>query len=401
MTSPSPGKDDSLWRDLAASVVQQVADRVRSAQSGNRRSTPDHEPPRHGSHDRAPGSGFEPDHRSHSARQESERSAGAPAPPGSIGSELKRLMINGIRATSDSLGEYQAARDRRQAERDRRESEREQRRLQAPMRQARSRSKASKVAAVALGTFTVGLAAGSVAAAIEPDVPAAVVGGAVSVAAGAGTVSLTRRSRRYAATANEHARALGLTEAAAIDLPGGDASALVLPPLSSLAHDPVLRLISQRQALAELLPHIDDVAPELAPLARQSERSLAEYAERVVRLERARSAAAATSLDAPLARAVAQLEEGVQAHQKLVEAAATVLAELESAEYGAQPHEQIGEAADRLQALAEGLRQVRNDIPVTNAQPSSMPPITDPHTAPARPAPRRARKAHRRPDAAG
>ena len=386
MTSGRSGKDDNLWRDLAATVVQQVADRVRSAHDAARSNPNPHPSP-------APDSA------------ETTRSSGpgrrpfpAPSTPwshtSSVGGELKRLMADGIRATADSISEYQADRERRAAERERK-------RLEAPMRKAQSRSRANKAGAVGMGVLALGMLSGTVNSAAESDAPAAVPAGVVTVGFGAGAVVLTRRGMKYSQIADEEARRLGASSAAAVSIQGPSAYSVPLPPQSSLAYDPTRRLLAQKKALAELLPEIAQLAPELAPLARESESTLAAYAERITKLERAQAASnGSSSLDAPLARAVAQYEEGVDAHQKLVEAAATVMAELTSTGIGDPAHHSIDAAADRLQGLAEGLRQVRNDIPMGTSDSVWNPPSAPPSPTRVHPAPRPGGKPNRRRDLA-
>lgn len=358
MTSGRSGKNENLWRDLAATLVQQVADRVRAA---NDAAQTHHDPPL-------------PHHREQSHRWEQPPPPQRPAAGSmaSLGNELNRLVTNGIRATADSLGDYRQGRERRAAEQERK-------RLEAPMRAAQKRSRANKAGAIATGVLAVGGLIGTVDSAAAESVPDAVSTGVVTVGLGAGAYALTRRSQKYQRVADLEARRLGAASASAVSIGGASAYSVPLPPQTSVAYDATQRLLAQRKALSELLPEIEQLAPELAPLARESETMLSAYAERIIKLERARAVANGTdALDAPLARALAQYEEGVQAHQKLVEAAATVMAELTGDRIDDTTHQSINAAADRLQGLAEGLRQVRFDMPIDPADTSWAHPTPTP-----------------------
>lgn len=372
MTSGRSGKDN-LWRDLAATVVQQVADRVRDANETAR-----------------------------SYRDAQRRAADGQVgdPPDSagvslggsmaaLGGELKKLVSEGVRATAGQAGGIRQSLDRAVAERERK-------RLEAPMRKAQGLSRANKAGAITMGVFALGALGATASLAVDNDAPAAIPTGVATVGLGAGAAVLNRRGNHYQQVADSEARRLGAASAAAVSLRGASAYSVPLPPQSSLAYDPTRRLMAQKKALAELLPEIEQLAPELAPLARESESTLAAYADRIIKLERAQAAAnGAPSLDAALARAVAQYEEGVDAHQKLVEAAATVMAELSSGGIGEPTHRSMDAAADRLQGLAEGLRQVRYDIPIGDAEPRWAPQQPGPAAA-QQPAPRPARKPNRR-----
>lgn len=263
------------------------------------------------------------------------------------------------------------------------------------MRKAQQRSRANRVGVVGLGVLAIGGIGGTVNLAVEGEAPAAVPTAVVTVGLGAGAVAFNRRGKKYQELADEEARRLGAASAVAVSLHGASAYSVSLPPQSSLAYEPTRRLVAQKQSLAELLPDIEQLAPELAPLARESESTLAAYAERIIKLERAQAAANGTSsLDAALARAVAQYEDGVDAHQKLVEAAATVMAELTSTGIADPAHHSIDGAADRLQGLAEGLRQVRFDIPMGDSA-STWPPLEQPSARTSPPVPRPSPKRNR------
>ena len=342
MTTGQPGGGRNLWRDVASVVVEQVADRIRSSNDATRaKSDPSIPRPQ---------------------TPPTPMAAPAPQPP-RIGAELKRLVAQGLAASNDTVAEFQ--------------SERERRRAEAPMRKAQSQAATAKAGAIGLGAIGVVMLAGGVSGiAMEAPVQA-VPQMVVSVGAGAGAVALNRRGRERQAIADDYARRLGASSASAVSIHGVSAYTVPLPNASSLAYEPTRRFVAQKAALAELLPDVEGVAPELRPLARKSEETLAAYAERIVKLERAQAAAAGSStLDAPLARAVAQYEEGVEAHQKLVEAAATVMAELVTPHVPDPAHDAIADAADRLRGLADGLREVRYDIPIDRPAAPATPPST-------------------------
>lgn len=368
--TPGPPGGGNLWRDIAAVVVQQVADRVRESQDAARSSMDPSLP------------------RPPAAKPAVTRPlAPPPLSTGTLGRDLKDLVVSGIRATSDTINEYQ--------------TEKERRRIEAPMRRAQSRAATAKAGALGMGAVAVVMLAGGAGGIVMEDPALAVPPIVMSVGAGAGAVVLNRRGKELQAEADAQARRLGAASASAISIHGASAYTLPLPSQSSMAYEPTRRLVAQKAALAELLPDVEGIAPELRPLAEESEKTLSAYAERIVKLERAQAAAAgSTALDAPLARAVAQYEEGVGAHQKLVEAAATVMAELVTPHVPDPAHDSITEAADRLQGLAEGLRQVRHDIPVEPALPIDRPDPAGSTAAPKPGAPRPARRRDRRRDLA-
>lgn len=376
MTAGRPGGGSKLWRDLAASVVQDVADRVRASASTAEAQVRERMDP-------------SVPHREHPPPAPSPTTP-PPRPP-ALGRELKHLVAQGLRATNDSITDYQ--------------SERERRRVEAPMRRAQGRATASKAGAAGMGVLAVTLLAGG-AGSIAMDMPEYAVPPLVMTAgAGAGAVALNRRGRRFQDEADRYAQRLGAASASAISIHGASAYTIPLPSTSSLAYDPTRRLVAQKAALAELLPDVAEIAPELGPLAEESERTLSAYADRVVKLERAQQAASGSaSLDAPLARAVEQYEDGVDAHQKLVEAAATVMAELTTPHVPDTASASISHAADRLHGLAQGLREVRNDItvdlPPPQASTSSDLPIRN-EPRPAQPRPRPSKRAHRGTEHAG
>ncbi|WP_106848069.1 hypothetical protein [Blastococcus sp. Marseille-P5729] len=373
MTTGRPDGGSKLWRDLAASVVQDVADRVRA-------SAADAE-----AHARARMDPSVP----HRVSASPPTAPTAPGKPPALGRELKHLVAQGLRATNDSISEYQ--------------SERERRKVEAPMRRAQSRATAAKVGAAGMGVLAVSLLAGG-AGSIAMEMPEYAVPPLVmTVGAGAGTVALSRRGRRYQDEADRYAQRLGAASASAISIHGASAYTIPMPSPSSLAYDPTRRLVAQKAALAELLTDVSEIAPELGPLAEESERTLSAYADRIVKLERAQQAASgSTSLDAPLARAVEQYEDGVDAHKKLVEAAATVMAELSTPHIPDTASVSISDAADRLQGLAQGLREVRSDITIDDPLPPSPSRTTEPVAEQPRPArPRPSKRAHRGTEHAG
>ncbi|WP_153504899.1 phage shock envelope stress response protein PspM [Cumulibacter manganitolerans] len=373
MTAGRPGGgNNNLWRDLAAVVVQEVSDRLRAGAEQAR-----------------------------TRLESSDRSRPLPppapsAPPAtSLGGELKKLVEQGIRATTSQIVEHQ--------------SEKERRRAEQPMRRAQARATGARVGAGVLGGFAAMTLVGGVSALAADQPVQAIPPVVITVGAGAGAAALVRRGRAHQREADAHAKRLGAASASAVSLHGASAYTVPLPPQTSRAYEPTRRLIAQKAALAELLPDVEEIAPELGPLAVESERTLSGYAGRIVKLERAQAAAGGSgALDGPLTRAVEQYVDGVEAHQKLVEAAATVLAELASPHVPHAAYDSITEAADRLQGLAEGLRQVRHDIPIGDLPTMRRPPLhrEGPAAAPTdgsprSPAPRSAAPRNRRRDVAG
>lgn len=364
MSTGGPRERGALWRDLAAVVVQEISDRVRAGQDPARARMDPSIP-----HEQPAGPAAQP---SHAARA------------GSVGGELRNLVTQGLRATSASISDYSAARERR--------------RVEAPMRRAQTSATSAKLAAAGLGFLSVSALAGGAGALATDQPEAAAPALVVTAGAGAGAFSLVRRGRARQAEADELAKRLGATSASAVAIHGPSAYSIPLPPQSSLAYEPTRRLVAQKRALAELLPDVEEIAPELGPLAEESEHTLATYAERIVKLERAKAASGGSSaLDEPLSRAVAQYADGIEAHQKLVEAAATVMAELVTPHVPSAAHDSINDAADRLQGLAEGLRAVRHDIPLSGAHT----PVEPAARVPESPVPRERRRRDRRKDAAG
>ncbi|MFV0534928.1 MAG: phage shock envelope stress response protein PspM [Cumulibacter sp.] len=375
----SPRKNDNLWSDLAATVVQQIADRVREVNDS-------YPPPRQSQAARDGSSSWPPSRDSAEDDVVGAGSRGTPADQpsrtssqsmASLAGELKQLMATRIRMSTSQAKDYKEMLQEHAAERERK-------RLEAPMRKAQGSARRNKAGAVTLGVLSLGGLAGTASAAVADKPPAAVSSGIATAGVGAGAFALARRGRRYQKLADEEAQRLGAASAQAVSLRGASAYSIPLPDRTSLAYEPTRRLVTQKKALADLLPDVEAIAPELGDLAQESEEALSAYAERVIKLERAQGAAGdPRSLDAALARAVAQYEDGVDAHQKLVEAAATVLGEMSGTGWSDPTSHSMSDAADRLQGLAEGLRQVNYDIPMqrstdepqtpTRSQPPSSP----------------------------
>lgn len=351
-SSGGPGGGDNLWRDIAATVISELSDTLRKARTQIEQQRPSYD--------------ATPDDESLRAGGQPQWRTQNPARPGSglqgmgadLGRDFKDLVSSGMRATSEKITTYQ--------------TQKVTRAQRAPIRRAKLRAGARYAGAVWLATMTAGAAVGTGIVLTEDGVPepVAIAPATFMVGAGAGAIVLTRSGRRYARRAEELENAL---EASSISTarfagPQPSAASAPLPPKSSAAYEPMRRLIGQRQALSELLPEVREVAPDLAPLAAESEQALFGVAERITLLERARDAGGGAGgeagISAPMQRLVDQLEEGVQSHQKLVDAAATVLAELSTTQVPGQQPADLGEAADRLDALAAGLRQVRSDVPV-------------------------------------
>ncbi|WP_134323168.1 phage shock envelope stress response protein PspM [Cumulibacter soli] len=378
----SPRKNDNLWSDLAATVVQQIADRVRKVNDS-------YPPPRQSQASRDDSSSGPSDTSRNFAEDDVTGSGSTRAQPdqpsrtssqsvASLAGELKQLMATGIRMSTSQARDYKEMLQEHAAERERK-------RLEAPMRKAQGSARRNKAGAVTLGVLSLGGLAGTASAAVADKPPAAVSSGVVTAGVGAGAFALARRGRRYQKLADEEAQRLGAASAQAVSLRGASAYSIPLPDRASLAYEPTRRLVAQKKALAELLPDVEAIAPELGELARESEEALSAYAERVIKLERAQGAAGdPRSLDAALARAVAQYEDGVDAHQKLVEAAATVLGEMSGAGWSDPTSHSMSDAADRLQGLAEGLRQVNYDIPMQRSwdEPHSTPTRSQPPSSP-------------------
>ncbi|GAB3299153.1 hypothetical protein EK0264_17640 [Epidermidibacterium keratini] len=367
---------DNLWRDIAATVISELSDSLRKARTQIEQQRPPYD--------------ATPEDESLQADGQPQWRTQNPARPGSnlqgmgadLGRDFKDLVSSGMRATSEKLSTYQTQKNA-QAERV------NDRAARVPIRRAKVRAGARYAGAVVLGmgALTSGSAAAYYAvggpivvqnddgdpvsdAVQEAPRAIAIAPGALALGMGAGAIGLTVSGRRYARRARELESALDASSisTARFTGPSPSAASAPLPPKSSAAYEPMRRLIGQRQALAELLPEVREVAPDLAPLAAESEQALFGVAERITLLERARDAGGGAGgeagISAPMQRLVGQLEEGVQSHQKLVDAAATVLAELSTTHVPGQQPADLGEAADRLDALAAGLRQVRSDVPV-------------------------------------
>lgn len=259
-----------------------------------------------------------------------------------------------------------------------------------PLRRARGRAVRAKVAAGAFGVATLVFGAAGIGTAIDGDAGAAAVGGVLTVAGGVGTVRSGSRARKYTKIVDSYetqlagptdvSGALGRRRSAA----PAPTTVRALPPRSSAAYEPIRRLAAQEQVLTQMLPEILPVAPDIGAIADESERSLEQLAGRIVLLENAVAAASEEAdedfdgLRTSLRRMVDRLSDGVSAHERLIANAASVLAEMSGPTPGPTPVSGLRDAADGLQALAIGMREVSRPTQHLTDQPGRTHPETRP-----------------------
>lgn len=351
------------WRDLAASIADQISENIRNPRRAP--SPGDDDPRESGDSGRtgySRGFGYRDGHRYGASghvggRPRPARGWQPGRPPhrpvgGEMAAEFKDLVSASVKATTQSINERRAGRDERIRMR--------------PVRRLRRRRARQIAAAGVLGLATFGAVGGAINAAGHDDAAAEIALGVV--AAGLGTGSVVAGTR----AAKTRRRADALEEklsASSIDVPTytqREETPESLPPKTSAAYQPIRRLRAQRRLLQQLLPDLKDVAPDISTVARDSEQSLERHAQRAVLLERtlAESGAIADETDDvggirySLDKVVRRLEDGVAAHERLVAGAASVVAELDGATPGATAAAKAQDAADGLHALADGLREV-------------------------------------------
>lgn len=138
-----------------------------------------------------------------------------------------------------------------------------------------------------------------------------------------------------------------------------------LPPVGSMARQPLERLASRERALGDLLALLGTAAGDVAAEAAAAAAVLRGHAARIVAVEAARAGApteARSGLDSALAALRLRLEEGVSAYERLVTAAADAVAAGNTASVGtdgvASGIRRLEDAADALLGLARGMREV-------------------------------------------
>ncbi|SHF34436.1 phage shock envelope stress response protein PspM [Streptoalloteichus hindustanus] len=152
-------------------------------------------------------------------------------------------------------------------------------------------------------------------------------------------------------------------------LPEAPARPPELPPVGSLAREPMERLAGAEQSLAELLRQltvpdshgVTAVPAESVADTRDSAKEVADglrrLAARLRAVELARDAAPASerhALEEDVVRLRAQLDEGVDDYGRLVVAAGRAVA----ASAGSGPRQALEDATDRLAGLAAALREL-------------------------------------------
>ncbi len=214
-------------------------------------------------------------------------------------------------------------------------------RLRDPAERLRRRRRRARwgVAMRAVPTAALGVLAGDAIAAGET------VGGAsVAVVAAAGVVATGAAARRA-------------WRVYQLPMP---APAPVIPLRRSAARPALQRLAAQERALDELLPLLGPSALDTRAEADAAASALRDYSRRLAAVEAARPAGSRgdrRSLDAATQALTARLDDGVRAHGRLVAAAAEAVAASSGAP-DAFALQRLGEEADRLSALASGLREL-------------------------------------------
>ena len=368
----SPRRRNSPWRDLADTVAAQVNDALRQARENKRgpssggpppprRARPEDDRP---SRDRptSPYLSWDderaeyPEERSAADRDHGRSSERPEYIPTRITSSDLSAQLRGL--LSETVGTAtESMRQRRE----------EKKRLE-PLRRARGRAVRAKVAAGAFGVGTLVFGAAGIGTAIDGDAGAAAVGGVLTVATGVGTVRSGSRARKYTKIVDSYETQLAgptdVSGALGSRTPPAPATIRELPPRSSAAYEPMRRLVAQEQVLTQMLPEILPVAPDIGGIADESEKSLEQLAGRIVLLENAVAAASDEAdedfdgLRTSLGRMVDRLGDGVSAHERLIGNAASVLAEMSGPTPGPTPVSGLRDAADGLQALATGMREV-------------------------------------------
>ncbi|WP_051400004.1 phage shock envelope stress response protein PspM [Haloechinothrix halophila] len=152
--------------------------------------------------------------------------------------------------------------------------------------------------------------------------------------------------------------------------PLSDGKRRALPPRTSVAHEPMQRLVEARKSLRELLdqlatPHAggpavaDDSLNAARSTATEAEEALYGLAARIVAIERARDAAPAgerRSLDSAVTTLREQLADGVDSYGSLLAAAGKAVAARGGGLGGAR--ESLTDATDRLAGMAMALREL-------------------------------------------
>ncbi len=363
----TPNRKDS-WRDLAASIADQISENIRNPRH------PDDDGPRSRHADYWRGYGgprrsrgwttrgpdrHGPQHRDRADSPEEmpDPAPVRPQPPSGkeIANEFKDLVSASVKATTQSINERRTGRNERIRMR--------------PVRRLRRQRIRQATAAGVLGLATFGMAGGAITAVSDGQAALAIPMSVGAVALGAGVAVTGTRSgktRRRAEALEEKLSPVS------IDVPSyeeREEAPQSLPPKESAAYQPIRKLRAQRRLLQQLLPDLREVAPDISAVARGSEQSLERHAQRAVLLERTLAESRAIDdveleeaggIRASLDKIIRRLEDGVNAHERLVAGAASVVAELDSSMPEITPAAQARDAADGLHALAEGLREVSN-----------------------------------------
>jgi hypothetical protein len=135
-----------------------------------------------------------------------------------------------------------------------------------------------------------------------------------------------------------------------------------LPPRGSVARPALDRLAERERALGGLLTHLGSSADDIRPTAADAAAALRELGSRVAAVDAARQGAGASArgpLDSAVAALVRQLDQGVEAYDALVVAAADALSASATLRAGDPAlTRRLTEATDALAGLAAGLREV-------------------------------------------
>lgn len=347
------------WRDIAASVADQIADNIRNPRRPNgptSRSGKYDEPDGRDGSDEGRGSSDRTYRRAFGARP--SRGWGQPPTGSEISGEFKRFVSASVRATTESINDRREDRVRRR-----------------PVRRLRKRQVRQTVAAGVLGLWTLGGISGVVAGATQNDQAEIIVAGTITVAAGAGVGVFGTRARKTRRRAEALESKLSPISLDVSSYEEREEPPQSLPPTGSVAYQPIRKLRAQRRLLQQLLPDLKEVAPDISSVARESEQSLERHAQRAVLLERTIAETGEdvdtdyfSGIRASLDKIVQRLEDGVAAHERLVAGAASVVAELDGTSPEVTPVSTVREAADGLHALAEGLREVSSPT-AKNARP--------------------------------
>ena len=155
-------------------------------------------------------------------------------------------------------------------------------------------------------------------------------------------------------------------------LPAAGATVRMLPPMTSRARAPMVRLASSERSLREVLVIIDRSAPvpaediaETVETAESAAAALHALSKDIIALERAakRAGAAAPELEHSVGLALAELAAGVQEYEKLLRAAARLTSPASAARLSATESAtwELRLAADRLDGWAEALTELADN----------------------------------------